>query len=106
MIPLVDLKAQYDSIHAEIDQAMRKVISESAFIGGEALKEFEKEFAAYCEASACVGVANGTDALYLTLRALGIGAGDEVITTAHTFIATTEAITQAGAKPVFVDIRP
>lgn len=105
MIPLVDLKAQYDSIRAEIDTAIKAVINNSAFIGGEELYQFEKEFASYCEARACVGVGNGTDALYLTLRALGIGPGDEVITVAHTFIATAEAISLTGAKPVFVDIR-
>ena len=106
MIPFVDLKAQYDSIRDEIDAAMRGVIERSAFIGGAELKEFEKEFAAYCGAPACVGVGNGTDAIYLTLRALGVGPGDEVITAAHTFIATSEAISMAGARPVFVDVLP
>ncbi len=104
-IPLVGLQAQYLTIKPEIDQAITKVISNTAFIGGEEVREFEKEFAAYCGVEHCVGVANGTDALYLALRALNIGAGDEVITVSHTFIATTEAITQTGAKPVFVDIR-
>jgi dTDP-4-amino-4,6-dideoxygalactose transaminase len=103
-IPFVDLKAQYQTIKAEIDQAMERVISNTAFIGGEDVTQFDKEFAAYCGAKACVSVGNGTDALYIALRALGIGAGDEVITTAHTFIATSEAITQVGAKTVFVDI--
>jgi dTDP-4-amino-4,6-dideoxygalactose transaminase len=105
-IPFVDLKAQYDTIKVEIDRAMERVISNTAFIGGEDLKQFDREFAAYCGAKACVSVGNGTDALYIALRALGIGAGDEVITVAHTFIATTEAITQVGAKTVFVDIEP
>ncbi|MBD1940410.1 DegT/DnrJ/EryC1/StrS family aminotransferase [Microcoleus sp. FACHB-68] len=105
MIPLVDLKAQYASIRTDIDAAMQAVLDQTAFIGGEELKQFEAEFAAYCGAKACVGVGNGTDALYLALRCLGIGPGDEVITVAHTFIATAEAISLTGAKPVFVDIR-
>lgn len=104
-IPLVDLHAQYLTIQDEIDEALARVIKHSAFIGGEDLRQFEKEFAAYCEAKACVGVGNGTDALYLTLRALGIGPGDEVITVAHTFIATAETISLTGARPVFVDVR-
>ncbi len=105
-IPLVDLKAQYDSIREEIDRAMHEVIERSAFVQGKEVREFEAEFASYCGSTGCVGVGNGTDAIYLTLRALGIGPGDEVITVAHTFIATAEAITLAGADPVFVDVRP
>lgn len=105
MIQLVDLKAQYDTISDEITEAIQSVIETSAFVGGNAVREFEKEFAAYCEVKACVGVGNGTDAIYLVLRALGIGAGDEVITVAHTFIATSEAISMTGARPVFVDIK-
>ena len=105
MIPLVDLKAQYDSIQSEVDAAIQSVIAHSAFIGGEEVHQFEAEFAAYCGVKACVGVANGTDALYLTLRALGVGSGEEVITVAHTFIATVEAISSTGATPVFVDVR-
>ena len=79
--------------------------AESAFIGGDELRAFESEFAAYCGVNAAVGVGNGTDALYLALRALGVGPGHEVITVAHTFIATAEAISLTGALPVFVDIR-
>jgi len=105
-VPLVDLHAQYLTIKSEVDAAIEKAIARSAFIGGEEVRNFELEFAQYCEARACVGVGNGTDALYLTLRAMGIGAGDEVITVAHTFIATTEAISSTGARPVFVDIKP
>jgi dTDP-4-amino-4,6-dideoxygalactose transaminase len=104
-IPLVGLYDQYQVIKPEIDEAIESIISRSAFVGGEDVRKFEEEFAAYCEAKACVGVGNGTDALYLTLRAMGIGPGDEVITVAHTFIATSEAISMAGARPVFVDIR-
>ena len=104
-IPLVDLHAQYLTIKDEIDDAIARVISRSAFIGGEELRQFEREFASYCEAKACVGVGNGTDALYLAMRALNIGAGDEVITVAHTFIATAETISLTGARPVFVDVK-
>ena len=105
-VPLVDLYAQYLSIKPDVDTAIERTIARSAFIGGEELRSFESEFAKYCEAAACVGVGNGTDALYLTLRALGISAGDEVITVAHTFTATAEAISSIGARPVFVDIKP
>jgi len=104
-IPFVDLHAQYASIKADIDAAMQRVVDRTAFIGGEDLKKFEAEFAVFCTAKVCVGCGNGTDALYLALRALDVGRGDEVITVSHTFIATTEAISQTGAKPVFVDIR-
>jgi dTDP-4-amino-4,6-dideoxygalactose transaminase len=103
-IPLVGLFDQYQTIKSEIDTAIENVINSSAFVGGDEVRRFETEFAAYCEARACVGVGNGTDALYLTLRALGIGPGDEVITVAHTFIATSEAISMTGATPVFIDI--
>jgi dTDP-4-amino-4,6-dideoxygalactose transaminase len=103
-IPLVGLFDQYLTIKSEIDSAIQNVITSSAFVGGDEVRRFETEFAAYCEAKACVGVGNGTDALYLTLRALGIGPGDEVITVAHTFIATSEAISMTGATPIFVDV--
>jgi dTDP-4-amino-4,6-dideoxygalactose transaminase len=104
-IPLVDLYAQYLSIKPEIDEAIERVIASSAFIGGDQVRQLEVEFAEYCETAACASVGNGTDALHLALRALGIGSGDEVITVSHTFIATTEAISLVGARPVFVDIR-
>ncbi|HEU4711494.1 MAG TPA: DegT/DnrJ/EryC1/StrS family aminotransferase [Pyrinomonadaceae bacterium] len=103
-IPLVGLFDQYQTIKSEVDAAIENIITKSAFVGGEEVRNFEKEFAAYCEAKACVGVGNGTDALYLTLRALGIGAGDEVITVAHTFIATSEAVSMTGATPIFIDV--
>jgi dTDP-4-amino-4,6-dideoxygalactose transaminase len=105
-IPLVDLKAQYDTIKNEIDRAIEQVIAQTAFIGGPFVKEFEDAFAAHCGVKHCIGVANGTDALFIAMRALGIGAGDEVITAANSFIATSEAIAMAGAKVVFVDIDP
>jgi dTDP-4-amino-4,6-dideoxygalactose transaminase len=105
-IPLVDLKAQYDSIKPDIDAAISSVLTQTAFVGGSFVKEFEEAFARYCGVDRCVGLANGTDALFIALKALGVGAGDEVITVANSFIATSEAITMAGAKVVFVDINP
>ena len=104
-IPLVGLFDQYQTIQPEIDAAIKNIITSSAFVGGEEVRLFEHEFAAFCDAKACVGVGNGTDALYLTLRALGIGPGDEVITVAHTFIATSEAISSTGATPIFIDVK-
>jgi dTDP-4-amino-4,6-dideoxygalactose transaminase len=106
LIPLVDLRLQYMQIRDEIDTAIDTILANTNFIGGKEVSSFEAEYAAFCETKACVGVANGTDALYLTLRALGIGPGDEVITVAHTFIATAEAISLTGAQPVFVDVCP
>jgi dTDP-4-amino-4,6-dideoxygalactose transaminase len=105
-IPLVDLKAQYEFIKDEIDAAIQEVIATSAFIGGPYVRAFEEAFAKFCEVKHCIGVGNGTDALFISLKSLGIGAGDEVITAANTFIATSEAITAAGAQVVFCDIDP
>jgi len=105
-ISFVDLKAQYASIKGEIDQAISDVISSTAFIGGPFVKAFESSFAAFCGAKHCIGVGNGTDAIFLVLKAMGIGPGDEVITAANSFIATSEAITMTGARVVFVDIDP
>jgi len=106
LVPMVDLKAQYDTIRVEIDAALARVFESAAFIKGEDCALFEKEFAAYCGAAHACGVANGTDALTLALRAYGIGPGDEVVTVANTFIATGEAILLNGARPVFVDVDP
>ncbi|PYQ97766.1 MAG: erythromycin biosynthesis sensory transduction protein eryC1, partial [Acidobacteria bacterium] len=105
-IPFVDLKAQYESIKPEIDAAIAAVISDTAFVSGPFVKAFEDAFAQYCEVGHCVGVANGTDALFIALRTLGVGPGDEVITVANSFVATSEAIRMAGAQVVFVDINP
>jgi dTDP-4-amino-4,6-dideoxygalactose transaminase len=102
-IPLVDLKAQHAEIFDEVSAGLAQVIADSAFILGPAVREFEEAFARYCEVSHCVGVANGTDAIELTLRALGIGPGDEVIVPANTFIATALGVVRAGARPVIVD---
>lgn len=103
-IPMVDLRAQYARIRAEVDAAMARVLETTAFIKGEDCTAFEKEFAAYCGASHAVGVANGTDALILALKAYGVGPGDEVVTVANTFVATGEAIFLNGARPVWVDV--
>jgi dTDP-4-amino-4,6-dideoxygalactose transaminase len=103
-IPLVDLKAQYALIKAEVDAAIQRVLDSTSFILGGEVTEFEQSFAAHAGARGAVGVASGTAALMLALRACGVGPGDEVITTAHTFVATAEAISQTGATPVFVDI--
>lgn len=105
-IPLVDLQAQYNSIQKEIDEAIRRVVESTQFIMGPDVAAFEQAFAAWCGVENCIGVGSGTAALEMALRALGIGQGDEVITVAHTFIATAEAISAVGAKPVFVDIDP
>jgi dTDP-4-amino-4,6-dideoxygalactose transaminase len=102
-IPFVDLKTQYYSIKEEIDQVIFDVIQNSAFIGGKYAKAFEQNFADYVGVKNCVGVGNGTDALYIALKSLEICEGDEVITAANTFIATSEAITMTGARVVFVD---
>ncbi|MDX2173151.1 MAG: DegT/DnrJ/EryC1/StrS family aminotransferase [Bacteroidota bacterium] len=103
-VPFLNLKEQYNNHKLEIDKAIENVISETAFIKGKYVDGFEKEFAAAYGVKHCIGVANGTDAIYIILKMLGIGLGDEVITVANTWISSSETITQAGAKPVFVDI--
>jgi dTDP-4-amino-4,6-dideoxygalactose transaminase len=105
-VPMVDLKAQYARIREEMDAAVLRVIAGAQFIGGEECRLLEQEFARYCGAAHACGVANGTDALTLSLRAFGVGPGDEVVTVANTFIATGEAIFLNGARPVFVDVDP
>ena len=103
-VPFLDLKTQYKTIQAEIISALHNVLDSTAFAGGPFVEKFEKEFATFCQSGFAVGVGSGTDALWIALLCLGIGQGDEVITTPNTFIATAEAITFCGAKPVFVDI--
>ncbi len=105
-IPLVDLKAQYAAIKPEIDAAIRQVVESTTFIMGEPVKRFEAAFAKYCGARHCIGTSSGTTALHLALLVCDIKPGDEVITVPHTFIATTETISQTGARPVFVDVDP
>lgn len=103
-IPLVDLKAQYAGIKDEIDAAIARVVGNAIFILGQEVTDFEQAFAVSVGAEHAVGVSSGTAALELALQAVGVGRSDEVITTAHTFIATAQAITRLGARPVFVDI--
>ncbi len=103
-VPFLDLKAHHDSMRGELETAIREVLDSNAFAGGPFVAKFEQDFATYCGAADVIGVGNGTDALWLSMLALGIGAGDEVITVPMTFMATAEAISYCGAKPVFVDI--
>jgi len=101
---MVDLRLQYESMKCDIDRAIRDTIEETAFIGGRRVAEFEAAFAKSHNVRNCIGVANGTDALYIVLKSLNVGAGDEVITVANSWISTSEAISQTGARPVFVDV--
>jgi dTDP-4-amino-4,6-dideoxygalactose transaminase len=105
-VPLLDLKAQYADIKTEIDQAVHRVLDSARFIGGPEVSGLEEEIARYCRTPHAIACASGTDALLLALRALDIGPGDEVVTTAFSFFASAGAIVNAGARPVFVDIDP
>lgn len=105
-VPFLDLKVQYKQIEQEVMPMITRAMANGAFVGGEQVSCFETEFARFCNSSYCVGVNSGTDALRFALMAIGVGPGDEVISVPNTFIATTEAISQVGAKPVFVDIYP
>jgi dTDP-4-amino-4,6-dideoxygalactose transaminase len=104
IVPFLDLKAQHSSIREEVSKAIQDVFDTCAFAGGPFVEKFEEQFAEFCGCKFSVGVGSGTDALWLTLLALGIGPGDEVVTVANTFIATAEAISLCGARPVFVDV--
>jgi dTDP-4-amino-4,6-dideoxygalactose transaminase len=103
-IPLVDLHAQYLSIKPEIDDAMATVIRETSFIRGPHVERFEAAYASAMGVKHCISCANGTDAIYIALKMLGVSGGDEVITTANSWISTSEVISQAGATPVFIDV--
>lgn len=105
-VKFVDLSAQHKPLEAELKEVFSRVLANGSFVLGPEVDRFEKMFAAFCGAEHCVAVANGTAALQLALQGLGVGSGNEVITAAHTFIATAEAINAAGARPVFVDIDP
>jgi dTDP-4-amino-4,6-dideoxygalactose transaminase len=105
MIPFVDLHAQYLSIKSDIDKAIESCIAESNFIKGKAVSDFEIAFADWLGARYCLGCGNGTDALEIIMRSLNIGAGDEVLVPALSWISTAEAVNNIGAEPVFVDIR-
>lgn len=106
MIPILDLKQQYTTLEQDIDAAIKDVLASGQFVLGPVVEDFERRIADYCGCQHGVGVASGTDALRLTLTALEIGPGDEVITTPFTFVATANTISHAGATPVFVDIDP
>src|SRR6266446_8716785 len=105
-VPFMDLKTEHQRHREDLRKAWDALLDNSAFVGGTHVEEFEKEFADFCEVKHAIGVANGTDALLLALKALGIGRDDEVITAANSFVATAEAIVHSGATPVFVDIDP
>ena len=104
-VPFLDLKAQYQSIREEIATALQQVMDKTAFAGGPFVAKFEEEFANYCQTKYSVGSSSGTSALWLALTGLGAGSGDEVITAVNTFITTAEAISIAGAKPIFIDVK-
>ncbi|RQW77912.1 MAG: DegT/DnrJ/EryC1/StrS family aminotransferase [Geobacter sp.] len=103
-VPFLDLKMQYQSISEEIDIVLRQVLNATAFSGGPFVERFEEQFATFSQCKHAIGVGSGTEALWLSLLALGVGTGDEVITVPNTFIATVEAISLCGATPVFVDV--
>lgn len=105
-IPLVDLKAQYRSIQSEIDSAIQRVVENASFIMGEEVRAFEEEWARFCGVKYAVGTSSGTSALHLAFLTCGLGPGDEVITTPHTFIGTTTMLAKVGARPAFVDVDP
>jgi len=105
-IPFVDLKAQYSAIREDVLEALSAVLDNMELVLGPNVRAFESEFAEYCHAQHALGLASGTDALVLALRACGVGPGDEVITASNSFIATAEAIVLLGAVPVFVDVDP
>ena len=105
-VPFVDLKAQYNSIKTDMDAALHNVIENTSFIGGAGVKNFESNFGALLGVENVVSCANGTDSLYIIMKALGIGHGDEVITVANSWISSSETIGQTGAKPIFIDIEP
>jgi dTDP-4-amino-4,6-dideoxygalactose transaminase len=105
-VPFVDLKAQYINLKPEIDAAVQEVIDNTAFVQGKYVHDFEKAYADKYQVKHCISCANGTDAIYIALKALGIGPGDEVITVANSWISTSETISETGARPVFVDIDP
>jgi dTDP-4-amino-4,6-dideoxygalactose transaminase len=105
-VPFLDLKVQYESIRGEIANAIQQVLDKTAFAGGPFVAQFESDFASFCDTRYAAGVGSGTDALWMALLGLGVGPGDEVITVPDTFIATVEAISYCGAKPVLVDVDP
>lgn len=104
IVPLVDLRAQMEEVAPELWPNLKKIFENAAFVGGPAVNEFEREYAAYTGATHCIGVANGTDALEIALRAAGVTRGDSVVVPANSFVATAEAVERIGATTVFVDV--
>jgi dTDP-4-amino-4,6-dideoxygalactose transaminase len=105
-VPFVDLRRQHEALAESLEAAIQRVLHSQMFILGPEVEAFEAEFAAACATTHCVAVNSGTAALHLALAALGVGSGDHVVTVAHTFIATAEAISAVGAEPVFIDVDP
>jgi dTDP-4-amino-4,6-dideoxygalactose transaminase len=105
-VPFIDLKAQYQTIRSEINEAVQSVLDSGQYVGGQSVRDFEDTFAALCGTRYCIGVGNGTDAIFVALKTLGVSTGDEIITPAFGWISSAETITLAGGKPVFVDILP
>jgi dTDP-4-amino-4,6-dideoxygalactose transaminase len=106
MIPFLDLAPMTDEVRPEVTAGWARLLDSGQFVGGQAVSSFEREWAEFCGTAHAVGMANGTDALHLTLRAMGIGAGDDVVVPANTFVATAEAVVLAGANPCFADVDP
>ncbi len=106
VVPFMDLKTEHHRLRSDLTKTWHALLDSAGFVGGRPVEEFERAFAQFCEVQNAIGVANGTDALLLALRAMGIGQGDEVITAANSFVATAESIVHSGAVPVFVDIDP
>lgn len=104
LTPFVDLRATHDALRHELDGVWKRTVDGSGFIGGEAVAAFEADWAEFCDTTHAIGVANGTDALEIALAAMGVGAGDDVIVPANTFVATAEAVANVGARPVFADV--
>src|SRR5579864_3523802 len=105
-VPFMDLRSEHQSLRSDLLHMWGNILDTAGFVGGAAVERFESDFAGFCEVRHAVGVGNGTDALLLALAALGIGAGDEVILPANSFVATAEAVVHLGATPVFADIDP
>ena len=106
LTPFVDLRSTHDQLRSELDGVWKACVDGSGFIGGAAVERFEQDWAAFCGTTHAIGVANGTDALEIALGALGVGAGDDVVVPANTFVATAEAVANVGARPVFADVDP
>src|SRR6516165_1648496 len=105
-VPSLDLRTQYQAIRGEIDRVVQRVVESQSFILGPEVASFEVEMARFCGVAHAIGCASGSDALLLPLLALGVGPGDEVVTSPYSFFATAGAIWRTGAKPVFADIEP